>query len=101
MVLHCSKSNNLGHMCETDCCLVMTLHTLKQGYRRAGQRCFRLLALISCSQVRCIHLPEQMILPGSLIPSDKYILKTLTFVVGIHSCTGYVTALVKSFTWPG
>ena len=70
----------------------------QKTYRRAGQRCFGLLALISRPQVRYIHLPERMILPGSLIPSDKYILKNLTFVACIHSC-GYVTALVKSFTF--
>ena len=69
-------------------------------YHRAGQRCFELLTLISHSQVRYIHLPERMILPGSLILSDKYILKNLTFVVRSHSCV-YVTTLVKSFTWPG
>ena len=45
-------------------------HTL--AYRSAGQRCFGLLALISRTQVRYIHLPERMILPGSFIPSDKY-----------------------------
>ena len=55
-------------------------------YRRAGPRCFGLLALISRPQVRYIYLPERMILPGSLIPSDKCILKNLTFVVRIHSC---------------
>ena len=48
---------------------------------RAGQRCFGLLALISRPHVRPIHLPERMTLPESLIPSDKYILKNLTFVV--------------------
>ena len=37
-----------------------------------------------------------MILPGSLIPSHKYVLKNLTFVVRSHSCI-YVTTLVKSF----
>ena len=46
-----------------------------QTYRRAGQRCFGLLALISRPQVRYIYLSERMILPGSLIPSDKYILE--------------------------
>ena len=71
-----------------------------QTYRRAGQRCFELLALISRPQVRYIHLSERMILPGSRIPSDKYILKNLTFVVRIHSCVN-VTTLVKSFSWPG
>ena len=35
-----------------------------QEYRRAGQRCFGLLALINRPQVRYIHLLEQMILPG-------------------------------------
>ena len=39
--------------------------------RRARQRCFWLLAFISRPQVRNIHLPGRMILPGSLIPSDK------------------------------
>ena len=48
---------------------------------RARQRCFWLLAFISRPQVRNIHLPGRMILPGSLIPSDKYFLKNLTFVV--------------------
>ena len=48
---------------------------------RARQRCFWLLAFISRPQVRNIHLPERMILPGSIIPSDKYFLKNLTFVV--------------------
>ena len=55
-------------------------HTEKQ-YRRARQRCFWLLAFISRPRVRNIHLPGRMILPGSLIPSDKYFLKSLTFVV--------------------
>ena len=41
-----------------------------------------------------------MILPGSLILSDKCILKNLTFVIRIHLCA-YVTTLVKFFTWPG
>ena len=50
-------------------------------YRRAKLRCFWLLAFISRPQVRNIHLPGQMNLPGSLIPSDKYFLKNLTFVV--------------------
>ena len=72
----------------------------KKTYRRAGQRCFGLLALINRPQVRYIHLPERMIVPGSLIPSHKYILKNLTFVVRSHTCV-YVTTLVKSFTWPG
>ena len=44
-----------------------------QTYRRAGQRCFELLALTSRPQVRYIHLSERMILPGSRIPSDKYL----------------------------
>ena len=44
-------------------------------YREARQRCFRLLAFISRPQVRNIHLPGRMILPGSLIPSDKYELR--------------------------
>ena len=39
---------------------------------RSRQRCFWLLAFISRPQVRNIHLPGRMILPGSLIPSDKY-----------------------------
>ena len=56
-----------------------------KSYRRARQRCFWLLAFISCPQVRNIHLPGQMILPGSLIPSDKYFLKNLTFVVRIST----------------
>ena len=71
-----------------------------QASRRAGQRCFWLLALISSSQIRYIHLSERMILSGSLIPSDNCILKNLIFMVRIHS-RGYVTALVKSLTWPG
>ena len=71
-----------------------------QTYSRAAQRCFWLLALISRSQVRYIHLPKQMILPGTLIPSDKYILKNLTSVVHSHLCV-YVTTLVKFFTWLG
>ena len=50
-------------------------------YRGERQRCFRLLAFVSRPQVRNIHLPRRMILPGSLIPSDKYFLKNLTFVV--------------------
>ena len=54
-------------------------------YRRARQRCFWLLAFISRPQVRNIHLPGRMILPGSLIPSDKYFLKNLTFVVRIST----------------
>ena len=70
-----------------------------QTYRRAGQHCFGLLVLISRPHVRYIHLPKRKILPRSLIPSDKYILKSLTFVVRIHSCV-YVTTLVKSFTYP-
>ena len=70
-----------------------------QTYRRAGQRFFGLLALIIRPQVRYIHLPKRMILPRSLIPSHKYILKNLTFVVRTHSCVN-VTTLVKSFTWP-
>ena len=54
-------------------------------YRRARQRCFWLLAFISRPQVRNIHLPGRMILPRSLIPSDKYFLKNLTFVVRIST----------------
>ena len=53
--------------------------------RRARQPCFRLLAFISRPQVRCISYPGRMILPGSLIPSDKYFLKNLTFVVSIST----------------
>ena len=53
--------------------------------RRARQRCFWLLAFISRPQVRNIHLPGRMILPGSLIPSHKYFLKNLTFVVRIST----------------
>ena len=56
------------------------MHSSKP-YRRARQRCFWLLAFINRPQVRNIHLPERMILPGSFIPSDKYFLKNLTFVV--------------------
>ena len=52
-----------------------------KSYRRARQRCFWLLAFISRPQVRNIHFPGRMISPGSLIPSDKYFLKNLTFVV--------------------
>ena len=55
------------------------------SYCRARQRCFWLLAFISRPQVRNIHLPGRMILPGSLIPSDKYFLKNLTFVVRIST----------------
>ena len=51
------------------------------SHRRARQCCFWLLAFISLPQVRNIHLPGRMILPESLIPSDKYFLKNLTFVV--------------------
>ena len=54
---------------------------LFRHFRRASQQCFWLLAFISRPQVRNIHLPGQMILSGSLIPSDKYFLKNLTFVV--------------------
>ena len=54
-------------------------------YRRARQRCFRLLAFISRPQVRNIHLPGRMILPGSLILWDKYFFKNLTFVVRIST----------------
>ena len=54
-------------------------------YCRARQRCVRLLAFISHPQVRNIHLPGRMILPGSLIPSDTYFLKNLTFVVCIFT----------------
>ena len=53
--------------------------------RRARQRCFWLLAFISHPQIRNIHLPGRMILPRSLIPSDKYFLKNLTFVVRIST----------------
>ena len=56
-----------------------------KSYRRARQRCFWLLAFISRPQVRNIHLPGRIILPGSLIPSDKYFLKNLTFVVRIST----------------
>ena len=59
---------------------VFTVH-IKNSYRRARQRCFWLLAFISRPQVRDIHLPGRKILSGSLIPSDKYFLKNLTFVV--------------------
>ena len=52
-----------------------------KSYRRARPRYFWLLAFISRPQVRNIHLPGQMILPGSLIPLDKYFLKNLTFVI--------------------
>ena len=63
-------------------------------------------------QVRCIHLPERMILPGTHIPSHKYIQKNLTFVVRSHSCVSLVfnslrvfiplvcTRVFNSFTWP-
>ena len=71
-----------------------------QTYRRAGQRCFGLLALISRPQVRYTQFPEELILPRLLIPAHKYILKNLTPVVRIYSCV-YVTTLVKSFTWQG
>ena len=70
-----------------------------QSYRRAGLRCFGLLTLLSRPQVKYIHLSERMILPGSLIVSDRYILKNLTFVVRNQSYA-YVTTLVKFFTWP-
>ena len=53
--------------------------------RRARQRCFWLLAFISRPQVRNIHLSGRTILPGSLIPSHKYFLKNLTFVVRIST----------------
>ena len=72
-------------------------------YRRARQRCFWLLAFISRPQVRNIHLPGRMILSGSLIPSDKYFLKNVTFVVRNplvwlrhHSCQTLYVARVKS-----
>ena len=68
--------------------------------RTAGQRRFGILALISRIQVNYIYLPERIILPGSLIPSDKYILKNITIVVRSHWCV-YVITLVKSFMWPG
>ena len=53
--------------------------------RRARQFCFSLLVVISRPQIRNIHLSGRMILPGSLIPSDKYFLKNLTFVVCIST----------------
>ena len=64
----------------------LLLRNHSEIYRRAGQRCFGLLALISRTRVRYIYLPERMILPGSLIPSDKCILLNLTFVIRIQSC---------------
>ena len=66
-------------------CVIMPAYTLHGFYRRARQRCFWLLAFISRPQVRNNHLPERMILPGSLIHSDKYFLKNLTFVVRIST----------------
>ena len=80
-------------------CITNSAKHFSQTYRRAGQRCFGLLALISCPQVQYIYLPGRMILAGLIIPSDKCILKNLTFVVRNHSCV-YVTTLVKSFSWP-
>ena len=76
------------------------LSTCFLSYRRAGQRWFGLFVFTSRPQVIHINFPQRMILLGSLIPSHKYILKNLTFVVRTYTC-GYVTALVKSFTWPG
>ena len=61
--------------------IIANFKQISQECRRARQRCFWLLAFISRPQVRNIHLPGRMILPGSLIPSDKYFLKNLTFVV--------------------
>ena len=78
-------------------------HYYLQIHCRARQRCFWLLAFISRPQVRNIHFPGRMILPGSLIPSDKYFLKNLTFVVGNplvwlrhHSSQTLYVARVKS-----
>ena len=67
-----------------------------QTYRRAGQHCFGLLVLISRPHVRYIHLPKRKILPRSLIPSHKYILKSLTLW---YVSTRVFTTLVKSFTY--
>ena len=44
--------------------------------RRAGQRCFGLLALISHTQVKYIHRSEWITLPKLIIPPDKYIQKS-------------------------
>ena len=54
-------------------------------YRKARQCCFRLLAFLSRPQVRNFHLPRRMIVSGSLIPSHKYFLKNLAFVVRIST----------------
>ena len=72
------------------------LTNMINDFRRAGQRCFGLLALISRPQVKYVHLPERMILPGSFFPSDKYILKNLTL---INRGTFLVPVLVPSVLW--
>ena len=72
-----------------------TVQHSSKSYRRARQRCFWLLAFISRPQVRNIHLPGRMILPGSLIPSHKYFLKNLTFVVLCGT-----TFVVLNLSWP-
>ena len=63
------------------CLSGLVLLSGSESHRRARQRCFWLLAFISRPQIRNIHLPRRMILPGSSTPSLKYFLKNLTFVV--------------------
>ena len=53
-----------------------------------------LFLAISRPQVRNIYLQGRMILPRSLIPSDKYFLKNLTFVVRIS--TRVATSSIQS-----
>ena len=55
-------------------------------FRRAKQRYFWLLTFVSRRpHVRNIYLSGRMIIPGLFIPSDKYFLKNLTFVVRIST----------------
>ena len=57
------------------------------SYSRARQRCFWLSVLIRRPQVsrRLILISGRLTLTDSLIPSDKYFLKNLTFVVRIST----------------
>ena len=86
-------------LCLVNCLLSVQLCALGTSTVPCQSHYALTLRTLTWARVSFIHLPERIILRGSLIPSGKYILKNLTCVVCSHSSV-CVTTLVKSFTWP-
>ena len=73
-------------------CQRLNLHSITYSakhsnitHHRARLRCFSLLHVIYRPKVTHIYFPGRTILPEAFIPSNKYFLKNLTFVVRIST----------------